>query len=202
MARKTFISYKHSEAQDLRNKIITALGDDASYYQGETSESPDLTNTSTENIKRKLKDMMYNTSVTIVIISPGIKSSKWIDWEIEYCLKEISRKDRSSQTNGIVAVIQKINGNYDWFKYTEPLWDGCNSSTYYEDKVYNIISNNRYNQSLPIYQCQKCKSVDSLSGSYISYIEEEEFLKSPQKFIENAYEKSEKSDSYELVKQR
>ena len=65
MAHKTFISYKWSEAQDLRDDIITALGEDATYYKGETSESPDLTDTSTENIKKNLKDMMYDTSVTI-----------------------------------------------------------------------------------------------------------------------------------------
>lgn len=87
MVHKTFISYKYSEAQGLRDKIIEALGEDASYYQGETSDSPDLTDTSTENIRKNLKDMMYDTSVTIVIISPHIKESKWIDWEIEYsCL--------------------------------------------------------------------------------------------------------------------
>lgn len=47
MAHKTFISYKYSEAQSLRDKIIKAMGDDASYYKGETAESPDLTDTST-----------------------------------------------------------------------------------------------------------------------------------------------------------
>ena len=36
MAHKTFISYKYSEAQELRDRIIKAFGDDASYYQGET----------------------------------------------------------------------------------------------------------------------------------------------------------------------
>ena len=34
MAHKTFISYKWSEAQDVRDRIIDALGDDASYYKG------------------------------------------------------------------------------------------------------------------------------------------------------------------------
>lgn len=38
MAHKTFISYKYSELQNLRDKIIEALGDDATYYKGETSE--------------------------------------------------------------------------------------------------------------------------------------------------------------------
>lgn len=83
MAHKTFISYKYSEAQGLRDDIITALGKDANYYKGETSDSPDLTDTSTENIKKNLRDMMFDTSVTIVIISPNMKESKWIDWEFK-----------------------------------------------------------------------------------------------------------------------
>lgn len=102
MSHKTFISYKYSEAQRLRDDIIKALGDDAKFYQGERSDSPDLTDTSTENIKKNLSDMMYDTSVTIVIISPHMKESKWIDWEIEYCLKKIERKGRTSHTMGLL----------------------------------------------------------------------------------------------------
>lgn len=60
MAHKIFISYKYSESQNLRDKIIEALGDDATYYKGERSESLDLTDTSTENTKRNLRDMMYD----------------------------------------------------------------------------------------------------------------------------------------------
>lgn len=33
MAHKTFISYKYSEACRLRDDILDALGDDASYYR-------------------------------------------------------------------------------------------------------------------------------------------------------------------------
>ena len=46
------------------------MGDDASYYQGETCDSPDLTDKSTEHMRKKLRDIMYDTPVTIVIISP------------------------------------------------------------------------------------------------------------------------------------
>ncbi len=113
MARKTFISYKYSEAQDLRDRIVEALGEDATYYQGERADSPDLTDTSTENIKSSLTDMMYDTSVAIVVVSPNLKQSKWVDWEIEYCLKEISRKGRTSKTNGLIGVVQKVGGGYD-----------------------------------------------------------------------------------------
>lgn len=203
MAHKTFISYKYSEATRLRDDIITALGDDATYYKGETSDSPDLSDTSTENIKKNLTDMMYDTSVTIVIISPNMKESKWIDWEIEYCLKNISRKGRTSHTNGIVGVIMKHNGGYSWFKNTKKNSDGC-SSTYYEDsKVYNIINNNRFNQKPKIYSCEVCKTVNSLTGSYIAYVEEEDFLKDPNKYINNAYDKSENDAAgYEIIKTR
>jgi hypothetical protein len=201
MARKTFISYKYSEAQDLRDAILESLGDDSSYYQGETSESADLTDTTTENIKQNLKDMMYDTSVTIVIISPNIKKSKWIDWEIEYCLKEISRKERTSKTNGIVCVIQKVNGSYDWFKNMITQSDGCTSSSYSESIVYEIIKGNRYNQSPKEYTCDTCKTINALTGSYISYVKEEDFLSIPNKYIKNAFDKSENSDNYDLIKQ-
>ena len=203
MARKTFISYKYSEAQALRDRIIESLGDDASYYKGETSDSPDLTDTSTENIKRNLRDMMYDTSVTIVIISPNMKQSKWIDWEIEYCLKNETRKNRTSHTNGVVGVIMKSNGGYDWFKKKNTNEDGCVSTSYVEELVYPIINNNRFNQDPVKYSCEKCKTVNALTGSYIAYVTEDDFLADPDKYIENAYEKSENDASgYKLTKTR
>ena len=203
MAHKTFISYKYSEAQDLRDRIIDALGEDAQYYKGETSESPDLTDTSTENIKKNLTDMMYDTSVTIVIISPNIKKSKWIDWEIEYSLKNITRKGRTSHTNGVLGVIMKVDGDYSWFKYLANNKDGCTATNYHEEKVYDIINKNRFNQNPKKYSCEVCKTVDALTGSYISFVEEEEFLKHHDKYIDNAYDKSENDASgYDLVKTR
>ncbi|MFZ2259078.1 MAG: TIR domain-containing protein [Clostridiaceae bacterium] len=203
MSHKTFISYKYNEAGNLRNAIIDALGDDAIYYQGETSSSPDLSDTSTENIKKSLTNMMYDTSVTIVIISPNMKNSNWIDWEIEYSLKNIMRKGRTSHTNGVVGVIMKYNGGYSWLKTTSTNGDGCTSSSYDESKVYSIINNNRFNQNPKAYSCDVCKTVNALTGSYIAYVEEETFLSDPQKFIDNAYDKSENDAAgYDLTKTR
>ncbi len=203
MSHKTFISYKWSEAQKLRDDIIDALKEKASYYKGETSDSPDLTDTTTDNIKKNLRDMMYDTSVTIVIISPHMKESKWIDWEIEYCLKDETRKGRTSHNNGIVGVIMKYKGGYDWFKATQKNEDGCSSIVYEESKVYDIINNNRFNQNPPKYSCDVCKTVNSLTGSYIAYVEEETFLKNPDKYINNAYDKSENDAAgYKLTKTR
>ena len=203
MAHKTFISYKYSEAQKLRDDIIKKLGDDAQFYKGETSESPDISDTTTDNIKKNLSDMMYDTSVTIVIISPNIKQSKWIDWEIEYCLKNITRKGRTSHTNGIVGVVMKVNGNYDWFIKHRVHLDGCFSNYFDNNKVYDIISKNRFNQEPMHYVCNRCRIIDELSGNYISYITEDEFLRNPQKYIDNAYDKSENdANGYNLTKTR
>lgn len=202
MAKKTFVSYKYSEAQDVRDEILDALGEDATYYRGETSDSPDLTDTSTENIKRNLADMIHGTSVTIVVISPNLKQSNWIDWEIEYSLKEIPRADRTSSTNGIVGVIMKYNGGYSWIVSHNSYADGCKPRTIKDSKLYKIISDNRFNLKEPKYACERCKTVDKLSGSYISLIEEADFLKDPSKYIENAHEKSQEVDTFEISKTR
>lgn len=202
MARKTFVSYKYSEAQDIRDDILEALGEDATYYQGETSDSPDLTDTTTESIKKNLADMIYDTSVTIVVISPNLKQSNWIDWEIEYSLKEITRADRTSSTNGIVGVIMKYNGGYSWIVGYSSYTDGCKPRTIENSKLYRIISDNRFNLKKPKYACERCETVDMLNGSYISLIEEADFLKDPSKYIENAYEKSEEIDTFEISKTR
>ena len=203
MAHKTFISYKYSEARELRDKIIEALGDDATYYKGETCDSLDMTAESKERIKQVLKDMMYDTSVTIVIISPNMIESEWIDWELEYCLKSIARKDRTSHTNGIVGVIMKYDGGYSWLKTRTEKADGCVSYSYDESKMYPIINKNRLNQNPKVYSCENCKTVSSLTGSYIALVEEETFLDNPQKYIDNAYDKSENdATGYGLCKQR
>ena len=191
MAHKTFISYKYSEATGLRDRIIEAMGEDAVYYQGETSDSPDMSDESNQKIQKYLKDCMYPTSVTIVIISPHMKESHWIDWEISYCLKKITREGRTSHRNGLVGVIMKVNNSYNWFKYQQTNADGCSVSNYHTEKVYELINDNRFNQEPPVYSCDKCKCVNALTGSYIAFVEEDEFLANIDKYINNAYDKSE-----------
>lgn len=203
MARKTFISYKYSDAADLRDTILKKLGKDAQYYQGETAESPDLTDTSTENIKETLKNMMFNTSVTIVVLSPALKQSKWIDWEIEYSLKEITREDKISRTNGVVGVIMKYNGGYDWLVSYRSNSDGCKPRNIDDNRLYPIINKNRFNLNTENkYSCSTCKTMDQLTGSYISLIDEETFLAEPDKYIESAFEKSKKICDFDICKQR
>lgn len=202
MAHKTFISYKYSEAQDLRDAIIDKLGDDADYYQGETSDSPDLTDYKTETIREHLKDMIFGTTVTIVIISPHMTESEWIDWEIEYSLREYSRNGKKSKSNGVVGVVMKVDGGYDWLRSTTKHEDGHTSTNNDSSKMYKIINDNRFNENPKVYTCKKCKTVDRLTGSYISLIPEDEFLDDPTTFIENAYQKCQNVNKYIISKTR
>lgn len=203
MARETFISYKYSEAKTVRDEIIEKLGKDAKYYRGETATSPNLTSTSVENIKNSLKDMIYCTSVTIVVISPNMIQSEWMEWEIEYSLKQISREGKTSRTNGVLGVVMKVNGGYDWLISRGINEDGCSSRYINSNYLFGIINNNRFNLVTDDkYFCPRCKSYDRLKGSYISLIEEEIFLSDPALYIENAYEKSCSLDDYEICKEK
>ncbi len=203
MARKTFISYKYSDASEVRDRIIDALGEDATFYNGERSDSPDMSDKTTEAIKQNLKNMMYYTSVTIVVISPDVSKSEWVDWEIEYSLKRVQRAGRTSQTNGVVGVIKEVNGGYSWFKYTVTNNNCCSGVRYYDNYLYPIIKNNRFNQEPKEYTCSKCENVNPLTGSYISYVTEEDFLSDPKTYIENAYEKSKDNASgYNVAREK
>jgi hypothetical protein len=200
MAYNTFISYKYSEAKDLRDRIVDSLGEDAKYYRGETSESPDMSDKTTDYIKDKLKDLIYSTSVTIVIISPNMKQSNWIDWEIEYSLKQIKRGDRKSSTNGVLGVVMEYEGGYSWLRPSTQNSDGHTAILTKNEYLYNIIINNRFNQDPPEYTCDECKNVNSLTGSYISLVNEDDFLNNPNKYIDNAYDKSKNTSNYKLYR--
>lgn len=199
MAHKTFISYKYSEALELRDKIIKAMGEDAKFYNGENGFSPNMSDDKDETIWNYLKDMIWGTSVTIVIISPNMTESDWIESEISYSLRKVSREDKQSQRNGVVAVIMKVNGSYDWFKVTTQNTDGCWASFYKDELAPAIITDNRFNQTPKKHACPVCECISWDTGSYISYVEEDAFLSDIDLYIEKAYNKSlEGENGYEI----
>ena len=67
MAHKTFISYKYSESHFIVIEILMLWEMTLSSIR-RNIDSPNLTDTTTENIKNHLKQMIYDTTVTIIVL--------------------------------------------------------------------------------------------------------------------------------------
>lgn len=201
MAHKTFISYKYSEAQGLRDKIIKKLGSDATYYKGETSDSPNLSDYKTDTIRKNLADMIYDTTVMIVIVSPNMKQSAWMEWEIKYALREQTRNNRTSHADGVICVVQK-NAIYEALGLNPYAWAKLYGGDWDTSKLFNIINQNRNNKkSWSESDLVNITDYNNLSKHYVDIVTEEEFLKYTDYYINNAFNKSQNLGSYTLAKQ-
>lgn len=122
--RKIFVSYKYKDTdvkplpytdqptkcRDYVDFIENYLDIVEHVYKGEGSDE-DLSDKSEDYIWSHLKDKLYDSSLTIVLISPNMKAprewqrSQWIPWEISYSLREVTRNGRTSHSNAILGVI-------------------------------------------------------------------------------------------------
>ena len=138
MGRKVFISYKYADSRvyNLNYRVNSTVRDYVTefenmidetdhIYKGE-SDDEDLSDLSEETIWSKLKDRIYDSSITVVFISPGMKEiwntdeNQWIPWEVSYSLKETSRKNKNgdsitSKENAMVAVV--LPDEYNSYSY-------------------------------------------------------------------------------------
>ena len=138
MGKKIFVSYKYadSDVQALENKSwweTTTVRDYVDrletyfdrysdhIYKGE-SDDEDLSYLTENQIWEKLKDRIFDSSVTIVMISPNMREtyrsdrSQWIPWEVSFSLKETTRNDRTSHSNAMLAIVlPDKNGSYDYY---------------------------------------------------------------------------------------
>lgn len=137
MAKKVFVSYKYADGdvEPLQNYYFTTVRDyvtkfqEKAYAQGIVinkgeKDDEDLSHLSEDTIWKKLKDRIYDSTVTVVFISPNMKEpykldkNQWIPWEISFSLREQPRNGRTSHANSLIFVIlPNKRGTYEYYRY-------------------------------------------------------------------------------------
>ena len=137
MGNKVFISYKYSDdsvqqlrpyeffhvttARDYVDIIQNKFDRDGIHINKGEKDDESLAEFKSETIRSKLADKIFDSSVTIVLLSPNMKDSwklekdQWIPWEIAYSLRSKRRLDNRSKRNAILLVVLPDRcGNYDY----------------------------------------------------------------------------------------
>ncbi|MFR2838789.1 MAG: TIR domain-containing protein [Zhenhengia sp.] len=228
MGRKIFISYKYGDTdvnhivgewyetnrvRDYVDKLEEYLKDKSEHiYKGE-SEGEDLSHLSDEAIWNQLKDRIRDSSLTIVLISKNMKDifvadrEQWIPWEISYSLKEVSRKNSSGQsitskTNAMLAIVIPDRSNdYSYYTYNKSCCDsGCRVLDTY--KLFDIIKANMFNIKTPnTSDCNDGSKVYYGESSYIISVKWDDFISTPEYYIDKAYEIQDNIDLYKICKE-
>lgn len=221
MGKKIFISYKYADS-DVANlpghsfwnpttvrSYVDKLEDyfDATdhIYKGE-SDDEDLSYLSEDAIWEKLKDRIFDSSVTIIMISPNMRinnrsdRSQWIPWEVSFSLKETTRNDRTSHTNAVLAIVlPDSSGSYEYYLTRT----ACGATTHHTDKLFKIIRENKFNIKSPNRQLYpQCMGFHYYGNcSYIEATTWSEFVKMPNYYINQAVERQNNKYLYNIVKE-
>lgn len=226
MGRKIFVSYKYHDddvytingnynatARDYVDEIYEKLKDSNHIYKGE-KDNEDLSELSDDTIWEKLKDRIYDSTLTIILISPGMRETgksdrnQWIPWEVSYSLKETKRKNDSGQevtskTNAMLTVVLPDKNNSYKYYLEENSCCISSCSTHHTEKLFNIIKNNKFNSKIA-----NKRTCSNTSGkiwqdecSYIKAVKWENFKDNMEQYIDEAYDRLDNIDDYEICKE-
>lgn len=214
MGYKIFISYKYSDdkvmpLKEAMSSTVRQYVDELSgileknhIYKGE-DDGEDLGTLSDSTIGSKLGDKIFDSTITIVCISKGMKESiseteQWIPWEVSYSLKEQSRNGINSKTNAVLAVVlPDENGSYEYFiAYNKQ----CNSITLKTSILFRILRENMFNIKKP--STTECNN-NILYHGYSSFIHSviwSDFVGDVDKYINIALEIWRNRNDYNIRK--
>ena len=227
MGHKIFVSYKYadSDVKQLTNswyhdtvrtyvdKLEEYISEVSEHiYKGET-DGEDLSGLCDDTIWEKLKDRIYDSTLTIVMISKGMRQTylpdreQWIPWEISYSLKEVSRKNISgnmvtSSSNALLAIIlPDTYGSYEYFTFRKTCCSNpCRS--YKTNFLFEIMHKNMFNIKRPNKKdCNDGSTVYYGDSSYMTTVKWEDFIKNPESYIDKAYDIQSKIEQYDVCKE-
>lgn len=227
MGKKVFVTYKYgdTQVQDLniyedstwlgRQKVQTKvrhyvdelssiLDSEDHIYKGE-NDGQSLADFSDEYIASALRDKIFDSSITIVLVSKGMKApstnekDQWMPWEISYSLKEYTRNGRTSLSNGIIVVVLPDEyGGYGYYLNADTV---CNCTNYNTPFLFQILKDNMFNIKSPdTYQCSNGSTIYRGDFSYIPSVKWDEFKTNPNVYLDKAIALRDKKEDYNITK--
>lgn len=228
MARKVFVSYKYGDsdvrslrpsggglisvltttARDYVDELSIRLDANDHIYKGE-NDNESLAGFKDETIESKLRDKIFDTSITIILISKNMRDvttsedDQWIPWEVSYSLKEMTKGNRTSKTNGMIAVVlPDRGGSYEYF-VKNTCANGC--MTWQKGSTFGIIGKNMFNRKQPkTFICNNHPAGGAVhtgyDHSYIYPVTWDEFISNVNGYINLVAQISENVDDYEIIK--
>ncbi len=186
LGKKIFVSYKYKDndvkmmpnvtqptwpcdyVDYIKDKVLC----DDDIYKGEKSDE-DISSWSEDAIWNHLKNKIYDSTLTIVLISPNMKEtgkwqrSQWIPWEISFSVREMTRNNRTSHRNALLVVIlPDKSGSYDYYN---------------KNNLFPILKSN-------------------IENGYAYVVTWDDFLSYPQVDMNIAFDHKDSTPSYKIVK--
>lgn len=228
MARKVFVSYKYADekvaklqdcyyevvngqwmwntrltrARDFVDKLQERIGRDNINLGEKDGES--LADFSDEHIETALKSKIRQSSITIVLVSKGMKTydnenDQWIPWEVSYSLRTIPSGGNTKQMNAILGVVlPDETGKYDWYYSSN---EYCNCVTHYTGKLFKILKDNTFNiLNKEFRECEGSKIYVNDQPSFFKTIKWEKFMNGDNynKYIEEAISIKDNKAAYDV----
>ena len=233
MGKKIFVSYKYSDnsvkniksdysyyslctVRDYVDVLEEKIEEDPEnhIYKGE-SDGEDLSQLSHETIWDKLKDRIYDSTLTIIMLSKGMKDpfkeekKQWIPQEISYSLKETSRRDKngksvSSKTNALLAVVvPDRNGSYGFFINDNTCCSSkCRTILSNSSSIFSIMKGNLFNIKKPnVTICDDGLRVYHGESSYMLCVKWDDFIDNIDYYIDKAYTIQDNIDEFDVQKE-
>ena len=224
MGRKIFVSYKHEDddveplsgtgrgtnVRDYVNKLEEKFAKDDNIFKGEKDDE-DLSEFKDETIRSHLRDSIFDSTVTIVLISKNMQDEgemerdQWIPWEISYSLKVIERKDGRSKTNAMLAVVlPDREGEYDYVVTVDKCHSCGTTNSWNTGILFPILRDNMFNRKKPNKKtCTQttCGGYNLDGHSYIRPVRWDSFIGNVDGYVENAVAIKEEMASFDITKE-
>lgn len=225
MGHKVFVSYKYkdSDVASLNGYYKGTARDYVDYLQDNNFSGDDLNKAENddadlsvfkdETIRTKLKDKIWDSSVTLVLISPKMveqfKSEKdqWIPWEVAYSLRTQTKTNSRSLPNAIIAVVLPDSlGSYKYFISHWTYMDKDSKkketvTTIHTDQTFQIIRKNMFNQKNPSTKEINGRTVYFGEYSYMIAVKWEDFIANIDNYVDRSISLRDKIDEYKPCKE-